>query len=132
MACSKAHRFDIDEYHFSLIANAFSHPARIRIIEKLVHSGECSFKQLRKGMVLSHNAVSQHLRSLREAQLIRIREECPYSYYRMNEDLGKTLLLVKQFLRLLRQDTNMALTLEELQSIARVRGISIGDSRLGN
>ncbi|MDX1476314.1 MAG: winged helix-turn-helix domain-containing protein [Saprospiraceae bacterium] len=132
MACSKAHRFDPIAYHFSIVHYALSHPAREIMLEKLLSMDECSFKHLRAGIPLQQNTVSQHLRMLRDSQLVRIREEPPDTYYRLNRDMPFTCAILEQMMELQRQYSDQAAMIDELRSMARVRGISINDRRLGD
>ena len=85
MAFSKAKLFDPISYQQSFWSKALSHPARIRILNYLMINGESSFADLKKIIPLAATTISQHLRCLREARLIEVREEFPHTYYKLNK-----------------------------------------------
>jgi DNA-binding transcriptional ArsR family regulator len=90
MAFSKAHRFNKRDFHFSLICQVLSHPARIAIVRQLYRKSECTVNELRNGLPLGGPAVSQHLRILRERQIVCCRSSAPTVYYRLNEDIPRS------------------------------------------
>ncbi len=53
------------------LARALAHPARVRIVRMLARRGECVCGQIVLGLPLAQATVSQHLKVLREAGLIR-------------------------------------------------------------
>ena len=87
MAFSKAHHFHVGVYHLSLICRAASHPARVLILRRLLEYESCTVKELRRGIPLSQNTVSQHLRVLLNMQLLECAEEMPTVRYRLTSDL---------------------------------------------
>lgn len=90
MAFSKAHRFPTADYHLSLICHALSHPARIQILRKLVKEKKCSAKQIHNGLPLSKNTVSQHLKVLRDMNIIHCEQVYPTVFYWLNDSLPQT------------------------------------------
>jgi len=54
---------------YSKILKAISHPHRLEIVINLYHN-ECSVKECQKNMHLPQSTISQHLRILREAEVI--------------------------------------------------------------
>lgn len=50
---------------------ALSHPARLRILAALAESDACACGDLVRGLPLAQSTVSEHLRILREAGLVR-------------------------------------------------------------
>ena len=91
MAFSKAPLFDTLAYQQSMWAKAFSHPARITILEYLLHNGVTPFYVIAKKIPLARTTVSQHFRSLREAGLIESFDRYPHTYYRLNHKVCKDL-----------------------------------------
>ena len=53
------------------LARALGHPARVAILRMLIERGECICGQLVLGLPLAQATVSQHLKVLKEAGLIR-------------------------------------------------------------
>ncbi len=53
------------------LAKALSHPARVQIVQKLAESGACICQQIVTDPPLSQASISQHLKVLKEAGLIR-------------------------------------------------------------
>ncbi len=90
MAFSKAHRFDPSDYHYSLLCRVLSHPARIAILRRLRERGPSPVKVLISGMPISPAAASQHLKILREMQIVKCRQEFPEIVYWLNSDLPNT------------------------------------------
>ena len=87
MAFSKANRFDTVIYHQSFWSRALSHPARIIILAHLLENGETSFAVIRKKIPLARTTICQHIRILREAQLVAVEEVYPHTFYSLNSGL---------------------------------------------
>ena len=64
---------------------ALADPTRRRIIESLA-AGETSFGELADKFEMSRPAVSQHLKVLREAGIVRARVDAQRRIYRLNDD----------------------------------------------
>jgi DNA-binding transcriptional ArsR family regulator len=64
---------------------ALAEPTRRRIIE-LLGSGECAAGALGHNFEISPPAISQHLKALREAGLVRVRIEGQRRLYSLNPD----------------------------------------------
>ena len=79
---------------------ALADPTRRRIIESLA-DGESAFGDLAAQFDMSRPAVSQHLKVLREAGLVRVRKDAQRRIYRLNADgldeLGEWLDSVRRF-----------------------------------
>jgi DNA-binding transcriptional ArsR family regulator len=90
MAFSKAHRFSASDYHYALLCKALSHPARITIVRKLHDNGTCSVKTLMEGIKISKPSMSQHLKILREMQILKCQQKFPTVIYWLNTDLPNT------------------------------------------
>ena len=59
----------------ALLAKAVAHPARVRILRLLSRKEACVCSQIVDELPLAQSTVSEHLRILKEAGLIRSREE---------------------------------------------------------
>ncbi|MCP4691481.1 MAG: winged helix-turn-helix transcriptional regulator [Desulfobacterales bacterium] len=66
-----AARASIDSESFALICKALGHPARVKIVEHLKGREGCVCGQIVKILPLAQSTVSQHLKCLKEAGLIR-------------------------------------------------------------
>ena len=77
----------------AMMFKALSHPARIRIIEYLKTMDHCICGEIVSIFPLSQSTVSQHLKFLREAGLIRGEVDGPRMCYCLDRD---TLELFKQ------------------------------------
>ncbi len=65
---------------------AMAHPARIRIIEHLKAIDQCICGEIVSIFPLSQSTVSQHLKSLKDAGLIRGEVEGPKTCYCINRE----------------------------------------------
>lgn len=66
-------------------ARALAHPVRIAILRALAAEGGCCCGDIVDRLPLAQSTVSQHLKVLREAGLIRGRIERPRCCYRLDE-----------------------------------------------
>jgi DNA-binding transcriptional ArsR family regulator len=71
MAYSKKEEFGPDEIIASGIAKALSHPARVAIIKFLAEQKNCICNDIVEQLPLSQSTVSQHLKELKNAGLIK-------------------------------------------------------------
>ncbi|HTX17453.1 MAG TPA: metalloregulator ArsR/SmtB family transcription factor [Bacteroidota bacterium] len=71
MGTSKTEEFTAKQNRLSTIAKALAHPARVAIVEYLAKSNECMCGDIVDVLPLSQSTVSQHLRELKEAGLIK-------------------------------------------------------------
>jgi DNA-binding transcriptional ArsR family regulator len=89
-------------------AKAISHPARIAILQTLADKKECICGDLVVGLPLSQATVSQHLKVLKDLDLIRGEIDGPRSKYCVNwnvfEKYQKQLGRWAEHLMALRQD----------------------------
>ncbi len=81
MATSKKNEFSPREIEMSELAKAFSHPARILIIDELTKHKDRTCKEIVGDLPLSQPTVSQHLKALYEAKLICRKYEGAKSLY---------------------------------------------------
>ncbi|TVQ72975.1 MAG: ArsR family transcriptional regulator [Balneolaceae bacterium] len=71
MALNKASEFDREKVRFAQLTKALSHPARIAILEILASKEECMCGNISTILPLAQSTVSQHLKTLKEAGLIK-------------------------------------------------------------
>ena len=71
MGLSKKEEFSAKQNRVSEIAKALAHPARIAIVEYLAKSNVCMCGDIVDVLPLSQSTVSQHLRELKNAGLIK-------------------------------------------------------------
>ena len=71
MGANKNHAFDLDENVLANYAKAISHPARIAILNLLIKSQSCVCGDIVDQIPLSQSTVSQHLKALKAAGLIK-------------------------------------------------------------
>ena len=75
------------------LARALAHPARVRIVRLLARRGECVCGQIVLDLPLAQATVSQHLKLLKEAGIIRGQVDGPRVCYCLDP---KTLKRVKE------------------------------------
>ncbi len=68
---NKAERFDDSLQELARLSKVISHPARLAILEYLAKTKTCISGDISDFIPLSRTTVSQHLRELREAKLIK-------------------------------------------------------------
>jgi DNA-binding transcriptional ArsR family regulator len=71
---------------------ALSHPVRIRILRHLCCNDACCCKDVVEQFDLAQSTVSQHLKVLVDAGLVRFRSERPRSCYCVDRDALDALL----------------------------------------
>jgi DNA-binding transcriptional ArsR family regulator len=64
---------------------ALAHPTRRTLFERL-RGGPCSVNELAQAVPVSQPAVSQHLRVLKEARLVRVRKDGNRRMYSLNPE----------------------------------------------
>ena len=84
MAYSKKELFSAHEVEIGKIAKALSHPARIKILNILVDMNVCMCGDIVELLPLSQSTVSQHLKELKNAGLIKGQIEGPKVCYCIN------------------------------------------------
>ena len=68
------------------LCKAMGHPARVRILKILLERGTCVCGEIVEGMPLSQSTVSEHLRILKQAGLVRGEIEGPRVCYCVNQE----------------------------------------------
>jgi len=71
MAISKKSEFTETDNELALFAKALSHPARIQILKTLAKKNSCICGEIVEVMPLSQSTVSQHLKELKDAGIIK-------------------------------------------------------------
>jgi DNA-binding transcriptional ArsR family regulator len=71
MALNKKNEFDEDTRKLAEFAKAFSHPARIAILQTIAERKECICCEIVEVIPLAQSTVSQHLKELKEVGLIQ-------------------------------------------------------------
>lgn len=77
---------DISEDDLGELCKALGHPARIRLIRILLDKGECISGDLAEEFSLAQSTVSEHLRILKEAGLVKGTVDGPRRCYCVNEE----------------------------------------------
>lgn len=77
----------LDDVHIAMIGKALAHPVRVQIL----HQFECRTPQMVQEIVengtLAQSTVSEHLRILREADLLFARKDGPRTWYCMRRSV---------------------------------------------
>jgi DNA-binding transcriptional ArsR family regulator len=89
MAYSKKQEFDSDEIKAAEIAKALSHPARVAIIKFLAAQKSCICNDIVEQLPLSQSTVSQHLKELKNAGLIKGEIDGPRVCYCIDKENWK-------------------------------------------
>ncbi len=84
MAIHKKEEFTQKEQDLAAFAKALSHPARIAILKVLAQKNECICGEIVEVLPLAQSTVSQHLKELKNADLINGTIEGPRSCYCIN------------------------------------------------
>lgn len=71
MGATKSYEFTTKENKLALYAKALAHPARIAILKLLASKQTCVCGDIVDELPLSQSTVSQHLKELKEAGLIK-------------------------------------------------------------
>lgn len=91
MGKSKTDLFSPFQNQMATMAKAIAHPARIAILEYLIKKGSCVCGDIVDELPLSQSTVSQHLKSMKEAGIIKGNIEGPYSCYCLDNECCMTL-----------------------------------------
>ena len=76
----------IDNVILARFAKAMGHPTRIEILRFLASLDSCYFGDIHNELTLSKATVSQHLKELKDAELIQGEIETPKVKYCINKD----------------------------------------------
>jgi len=85
MGVSKTEQFTDQQNELAILAKALGHPARIAIIEYLLKVGTCICGDIVNELPLAQPTISQHLKELKNAGLIKGNFEGATICYCINE-----------------------------------------------
>ena len=88
--CSEEHLPEpspLTEERLALVAKALGHPARIRILEQFLDHRCRTAQEVVDGCDLAQSTVSEHLRILREAEILSARKDGPRIWYCMRRSV---------------------------------------------
>src|ERR1043165_4532265 len=71
MGLSKTDEFTVKDNRIAKYAKALAHPARVAILHLLLKKDSCICGDIVEELPLSQSTVSQHLKELKEAKLIK-------------------------------------------------------------
>lgn len=71
----------LTEERVARIAKALANPARIRIVEQFDECRPHTASEIVSGCTLAQSTVSEHLRILREADVLFVTHDGPYAWY---------------------------------------------------
>jgi len=86
MAITKAKLFDKDQKRTAELMKALGHPARIAIIELLAQRETCICGDITEELPLAQSTVSQHLKALKTAGIIKGEVDGVRVCYCLNEE----------------------------------------------
>lgn len=85
MGASKTEQFTVQQNELAVLAKALGHPARIAIIEYLLKVDTCICGDIVNELPLAQPTISQHLKELKNAGLIKGNFEGTSICYCINE-----------------------------------------------
>jgi DNA-binding transcriptional ArsR family regulator len=101
MGITKSEIFTKQQNEIALIAKAFGHPARVAILQHLFKMQTCICGDLVNEIGLAQPTISQHLKELKNLELIKGNVEGTSVCYCINPDKwNEALGLFKEFLEL--------------------------------
>ena len=80
-----------EELELARLARALGHPARVAIVRLLLRKGDCQCRVIVDRLPLAQATVSQHLKVLKEAGLVRGEIDPPRVCYCINPDTVERL-----------------------------------------
>jgi ArsR family transcriptional regulator, arsenate/arsenite/antimonite-responsive transcriptional repressor len=84
MATHKVEAFSKKEQDLAAFAKAIAHPARVAILKVLAEKNQCICGEIVEVLPLAQSTVSQHLKALKDANLIQGTIDGPKSCYCIN------------------------------------------------
>jgi DNA-binding transcriptional ArsR family regulator len=99
MGISKSELFSDRHNQMARMAKALAHPARIAILEYLMNKESCVCGDIVEELPLSQATVSQHLKAMKDAGIIRGSIDGPFRCYCIDQPCCQQLKesLVKMF-----------------------------------
>lgn len=99
MALTKAQLFDDKQIKTAGFAKALAHPARIAILEILARRNTCICGDITDQLPLAQSTVSQHLKALKSAGIIKGEIDGVRTCYCLNEEhLAEMKKIIETFL----------------------------------
>jgi DNA-binding transcriptional ArsR family regulator len=92
LGASKSDQFTEEQNDISILFKALGHPARIAIIQHLMNTKSCICNDLVGILPLSQATISQHLRELKDAEIIKGTIEGTSVCYCLNLNVFETLI----------------------------------------
>lgn len=83
------HKFSENQIKIARIAKAMSHPVRVYILELLAEQSCCYSGDLSEILPIAKSTLSQHLKELKDAELIQGEIEPPKVRYCLNKENWK-------------------------------------------
>ena len=87
MAITKSKLFEKDQVRIAAFAKALSHPARIAILQILALQKSCICGDITNQLPLAQSTVSQHLKALKSAGIIKGEIDGPRTCYCINGEV---------------------------------------------
>ena len=84
----------------SVLYKALAHPTRLAIIEKLTITEACTCNAFVKELPFAQATISEHLRKLKQAELVSVCEKGSSSEYCLNKERFKQLIKMRQKMEL--------------------------------
>jgi ArsR family transcriptional regulator, lead/cadmium/zinc/bismuth-responsive transcriptional repressor len=84
MGTSKTKLFTERQNRLAALAKALAHPARVAILEYLVQKGACVCGDIVEELPLSQSTISQHLKAMKDAGIIKGSIEGIHTCYCLN------------------------------------------------
>jgi len=92
MGASKNTLFSERQNQLAAMAKAIAHPARIAILEHLIQKGTCVCGDIVDELPLSQSTISQHLKAMKDAGVIKGEVDGVYRCYCVNmEECAKLI-----------------------------------------
>jgi len=91
MGLTKTEIFTEEQNHLATALKALAHPARISILEQIIHSKACICGDLAEELGLAQATISQHLKELKTAGIIKGTIEGVSVCYCINEPVWNQL-----------------------------------------
>ena len=91
MAITKAHKFDKQQVRTAELAKALGHPARLAILDILSRRNSCICGDITDELPLAQSTVSQHLKALKTAGIIKGEIDGVRICYCINEEAAGEL-----------------------------------------
>ncbi|MEO5500357.1 MAG: metalloregulator ArsR/SmtB family transcription factor [Ginsengibacter sp.] len=100
MGATNTEHYTLKQNSIAVVLKALGHPARIAIIEYLVKAGKCICGDIVNEIPLAQPTISQHLKELKSAGIIKGTIEGNTVCYCLNE---KTLSDVQKYMNIILQ-----------------------------